>query len=106
VTRVFDGMAGALNRVFGAPVSVRTALSGTRLVQGVFRKEPIEVAQEDGGTILISAPTLRVPQDIAGCIERGSIVEAEGARYVVLNRLVSGSPAADRFVMFELELEL
>lgn len=100
---VFDGMTGVLNQVFGAPVLLWPRSGGQKTIQAVFRREPIEVAQEGGRSVLIAAPTLKVPEPVASTIRRDDMIEVGGVRYVVLNKMPNASPAADRFVMFELE---
>lgn len=100
---IFDGLAGALNAVFGAPVTHIDAAGQSRTVQAVLRRLPVEVAEENGGGIWITAPTLRLPAPDAALILRGDRIEADGYCYRVLNRIATKSPATDRFVVFELE---
>lgn len=100
---VFDGLAGVLNSVFGAPVLLLPARGGEQTLQAVFRQDPVEVLQDDGRSVLIAAPTLRVPEPGANAIARGDQVRVGGVTYFVLNRMASASPASDRFVMFELQ---
>lgn len=100
---IFDGMAGALNSVFGAPVVIWPVRGGEYSIQAVFRQEPVEVTQDDGRSVLIARPTLRVPAPVADGIARDDRIKVEGLTYTVLNRMRSSSPASDRFVMFELQ---
>lgn len=101
---LFDGMAGLLNDVFGGPVMIIPRSGGSFNVQAVFRSEPIEVADADGGSVWIGAPTLKVPADIAPKLAREDRIRpGNGKTYIVLNRVPGESPAADGFVMFELE---
>ena len=100
---LFDGMTGVLNQVFGAPVVHCPKSGGQVTIQAIFRREPIEVDQEGGRSVLIAAPSLKVPEPVASTICRDDWIEVEGLRYTVLNRMPNASPAADRFVMFELE---
>lgn len=103
---LFDGMAGLLNDVFGSPVTLFPTVGGLATIQAVFREEPINVLGEDGREVLVVAPTLRVPADVAGRLARGDRVEPEaGRRFRILNRIHTGSPAVDRFVIFQLEAE-
>ena len=103
---VFNGMAGLLNDIFGKPVDVTPAAGGeTRTIQAVFRREPIEVAGEEGFPVLILSPTLKVPA--TEILKRGDTVEpsiAPGTRYEIMNGERSVSPASDAFVYYELEL--
>jgi hypothetical protein len=106
MSNAFDGVAGLLNGIFGKPVTVTPALGGSpRTVRGVFRREPIEVAGEDGFPVLVLSPTLKVPA--TEDLKRGDIVEPSvepGSRYEVMNGEPSPSPASDRFVIYELEV--
>lgn len=102
---VFDGMAGVLNAVFGAPVTYLPVNGQSVAVQSVFREEPITVSGSDGGDVLIEAPTWKVPSDVLSDVPRGArITLADGRIYRILNRIGTGSPAADAFVVYELEL--
>lgn len=108
MTSVFDGMAGVLNSVFGAPVTIKPVSGGILEVPAVFRAEPIEVAGTDGHAVLISAPTLRVKRDVLPDIGHGdlvipSVASASGKTFRVLNRIATGSPASDAFLVCELE---
>jgi len=107
MTGIFDGMAGVLNDVLGAPVTIRPIEAGGFLTaQAIFRKDPIEVQSEDGEPVLILSPTLKLRRDLVPTIERGDLVEttlAPGQQYRVVNTLPSGSPAADGFIICELE---
>jgi hypothetical protein len=103
VTQLYHGVAGALNATFGAPCTHTDAAGQTRQVQGVLRRTPIEVAEADGGAVLIVAPTLRVPAPDAAGIQRDDKIEQGAHRYAVLNRIATANPSADRFVVFELE---
>lgn len=104
MTGIFDGMAGVLNGVFGAPVAHLPVVGAPVTMRGIFREQPIEVADEDGRAILIIAPTLRVRKaDAATIATRDEIEPGNGKTYTVENRHPSGSPANDAFVIFELE---
>ena len=104
MTRIFDGMAGALAGVFGAPVPYRSKYGPASTIQSVFRETPIEVLDESGRATLIVAPTWKVPLNLADGIARGDEIEPSPGRiFRILNRLNSANPARDRFVMFELE---
>lgn len=102
----FNGMAGLLNDVLGDPVRVMRANGDVETIQAVFRRDPIEVAGSDGFPVLIMSPTLKVPQTTR--LAFGDVVEpsiAPGERFVVQSGEPSPSPSADRFVVYELELE-
>jgi hypothetical protein len=106
VASIFDGMAGVLNDVFGAPVMVFPVAGGMLTGNAIFRDTPISVATEDGHSLLVTSPTLRMQRPDADQIAAGDEIQPDGdaRRFRVLNRLASGSPAADAFVVFELEL--
>lgn len=105
MTRLFDGMGGALADTFGAPVAYFPRDGGpSRLIRSVFRKKPIEMLDEAGRTVLAVNPVWRVPRTEAQGIARGCEIEPQpGQRWRVLNRHPSGSPAADATVTFALE---
>lgn len=107
MTGVFDGMAGVLSDVLGAPVTIQPIKTGGfSTVQAIFRKDPIEVPSEDGEPVLMLSPTLKVRRDLVPAIERGDLVEptlTPGVQYRVVNTLPTGSPASDGFILCELE---
>ncbi|UWQ77611.1 hypothetical protein K3725_09775 [Leisingera sp. S132] len=100
----FDGMAGLLTSVLGSTVSHTPPEGGKHILDAVFREDPMEIPDEDGGSTLVLSPTLKVPADHAGGIVRGSVIEpGNGKSYSVLNGQPGGSPAVDAFVIYELE---
>lgn len=106
MSHFFDGNAGLLNDLFGDPVEVQFENGAEDTIQGVFRREPTEVVGEDGFPVLTFSPTLKVPETVT--LARGDVVVpsiAKGVRYVVMNDEASPSPASDRFVIYELEVE-
>lgn len=104
MTGLFDGMAGALNGLFGAPVIWRDAGGVERTVQAVFRHEFVEVSDGDGGPVAMARPVLRVPRDIAGTMGRSCDVSpGNGLWYRILRRLPHENPATDAFSIFLLE---
>ncbi|WP_243612933.1 head-tail joining protein [Shimia aestuarii] len=104
MTSVFDGMAGALNATFGALVQHTPSGGEAVEIRAIFREQPIEVPDEDGRNILTVAPVLRVQRPVADGVSRDDVIEpGDGESYRVLNALTSGSPAADAFVLFQLE---
>lgn len=108
MTSVFDGMAGALNGVFGAPVTYRAAGGSPAVtLRGIFRRSPIEVAGEDGHPLWILNPTVRLHRSAVPDIRRGDLIQPSGhpgATYKIVNSPETASPAADGFVICELEL--
>ena len=107
MTSVFDGMAGALNAVFGAPVVFQQVGQSARTIQGVFRREPIEVSGEDGAPIWIMSLSIRFQRsDVVG-IRRGDLVQPSvdaGKTYRIINTPDTNSPAADGFLICALEV--
>lgn len=104
MTGIFDGMAGVLNGLFGAPVTITPDGGEPAVLRGVFREEPVEVADGDNGSVIDVAITLRVQRPGADDVETGAIVApGNGKTYRIMNRITSGSPAADGFTVFELK---
>lgn len=104
MTSYFDGLAGLLTGVFGGSVSHTPPGGSAVVIDAVFREEPVTVPGDDGRDVLILSPTLKVPADHAAGIVRGSgIAPGNGKTYEVLNGQPGGSPAADAFIIFELE---
>jgi hypothetical protein len=104
---VFDGMAGALNGVFGAPVTYQPQDGNAVELRGIFRKNPIEVSDEDGHALWILRPTVRLHRSDVPNIRRGDLIQPSveaGNTYRVVNSPETGSPAADGFVICELEV--
>lgn len=102
---LLDGMAELLTGVFGAPVSFQPIAGPARVVQSVFREDPITVGGSDGGDVLIEAPTWRVPKTaLINALRLDRIQVADGRVFQILNKIGTGSPAADAFVVYELEL--
>jgi hypothetical protein len=104
MTALFDGMAGALNEVFGAPVLYRPLVGTNAVIQSVFRTEPVTVLDQDGGSVVIAEPTWRVPKDKASGAVRGDLIEpGDSKTYRILRRIPNPSPATDAFAVFALE---
>lgn len=103
---VFDGLAGALNAVFGAPVTItRRGESGVTL-QAVFREVPVEQEAADGRDFVTITPTLRVQKGAIAVLARGDLVApstTSGRTFTVLQPYFGASPAADAFVTYVLE---
>lgn len=105
MTSVFDGMAGVISATLGASATYLPVTGSAAQIRGVFREEPIEVAREDGSVVLIEAPTMRVSRAVLADVRRGDrFLLADGRTFKVLNRIGTGSPAADAFFVYELEL--
>lgn len=103
---LLQGLAGALNTMFGAPVTVLPLAGGSVTVVGVFRREPVMVQDGEGASVIVSAPTLRLQRSVRA-LDRGDLVEpseASGETFRVVNSFPSGSNATDAFVVYELEV--
>lgn len=99
-------MTGVLDAVFSAPVTITPVQGAAYDVSATFRKEPVDVAGDEGEPVLISAPTLRVRRDLASGLARGDEVRpsiAPGEVYRVVNHISDGSPAGDGYLLVALE---
>lgn len=106
MTGVFNGLAGALNIVFGAPVTITTAAGAVSTVHAVFREEPVEIISGDGRPQVVAQPTLRVQRNQVPAIAVKYLVQpsvAAGRRFKVLRIMQSASPATDAFIYCVLE---
>lgn len=104
MTALFDGVAELLTDCLGSAVLHRPAVGTPVQIVSIFRTEPIEVLDSDGGPVLISAPTWRVPASRGASISNGDQVEPwDGNTYRIVNRQPSASPGSDRFVIYVLE---
>lgn len=104
---IFDGLAGVLNGMFGAPVSFQPKSGVVSVVYSVFREEPITVSGSDGGDVLIEAATWRVPKTAGITARRGDQIQvSDGRLFKILNQIGTGSPAQDAFVVYQLEVVL
>ena len=103
---LFDGLASALNRVFGAEVTFTDRLGVSHVVQGVFREVEVEDPIADGRGMPTLAPVVRVPRDVMPSVVRGWTVAPSIAAprvFTVLHVERASGPAADRFVTIVLE---
>lgn len=101
----FDGMSGIIAGVFGDVVVIYPGGGSAQEVQAIFRENPIQTGDAFGeGGFWTSAPSLKVKATEAEGLGSGDRVDADGRIWRILNRVPGGSPAADRFLMFELEI--
>lgn len=101
---LFDGVAGLMADVFGDPIPYRPRIGAERIIQSVFRVQPLEALGEDGPGVIISQPTWRVRADLIGDWGEGDeILAPDGRRYRLRHMLPSASPAADANLLFILE---
>lgn len=105
---LFDGMTGLLADVFGGPVILRPRSGPDVVVRGIFRESPVVAASEDGHGVLAIAPNLQLAAADAARVVSGPaghrISPDGGVRWFLpVARQISGSPASDGFVIFDLE---
>lgn len=102
----FDGMAAALNTVFGAVVTVHHLGGGTTILRGVFREMSVEEDTGMGHAQAVDMPTLRLQSDQVPAFVTTDRIEASvapGRVFRILRPLKSGSPASDAFILYALE---
>lgn len=100
---VFDGLAGVLSSVLGAPVTISGSFAGT--IQAIFREMPLDQLAGDGRVFVVVTPTLQVRRNVAVLI-KGDIAapsETPGRTFTVLQSYPSGSPAVDALVSYAME---
>jgi hypothetical protein len=104
---LFEGMTAALDDAFGDPVEVIPAAGPSTTVVGQFRENPREVVNPAGLVVTIDTPTLQVAKPIHAALVKGSRVRPEvlpGATFTIVNVHRDRSPAADAYMIFELEV--
>jgi hypothetical protein len=103
---VFDGMSGALSNVFGAPVTITPTAGAPVDVRGILRESPLDVRDDSGRTHVTDVITLQVRKPIPAAMAKGSMVTAAafpGQSFLILGVYPDRSPAADAFMVAELE---
>lgn len=100
---VFNGLTGVLAATLGAPVTFLPAVGAPVVVQSIFRETPIEVLGDDQRPMLITAATWRVRRDLVQATRGDQIQLADGRLFRVSNKVISGSPADDAFMIYEME---
>lgn len=103
---VFDGLAGALASIFGAPVTITPKAGAPVVAQGILRENPREVMDEAGQAHRVDTPTLQVCRPIPAALAKGATITAAshpGVTFRVLGVYPDRSPAADAFMVAELE---
>jgi hypothetical protein len=102
MTTIFDGMAGALNATFGAPVTIKPGGGEAVSIHAVVREERVELADGEGEAVLGVQPILMaMAADVTALVE-GDLVEQGSRQWRVRYRVPGESPAGDRFETFVL----
>lgn len=101
---VFDGMATALNGIFGETITVTPSAQPSRDIQGILRHEPLEVLDQNGVAVSTVEIWLKANKTDVSDLRRGDLISNEnGDQYRYISKLASGSPADDAFVTISLE---
>jgi len=103
---IFNGMAGALNSVFGAPVTITPQGGSATTVTGIFRIASQEVDLGEGRTRMVDVPTIRLRAGALGGIAAKAIVAPSitpGRTFRALDRSLNSSPANDAMQVWLLE---
>ena len=101
----FRGVAGALARAFGGPVTLHPDTSQARDVAALFRKVPRRVNGHNGIEIEVLVPVLRASRADLANLSAGDLVDPkDGQIYKFLFQEESPSPASDALVTAQLEV--
>lgn len=104
---IFDGMAGVINQVLGAPVVITPPAGPPATLHGLFRDSPVEEAAAMGRPYGVSVFTLQLQKPRHPAVVKGAKVEPSirpGERFRVLGIYSDRSPASDAFEIVELEV--
>jgi hypothetical protein len=100
----FNGVAGALSRVFGGTVTIHYGTGSARDVQAIFRLVPRMVDASNGAQIETLVPVLRGSKaDLADLVEGALVDPGDGEIYSALFAEQSPSPASDGLITWQLE---
>lgn len=101
---VFDGLAGTLNAVFGAPVTITPETGDPVTVRGILRELPQFEDDADRRQHFVAQFALQVPRPVPAALAKGATVTHESGRsFIVLGVFPDRSPAADAFMVAHLE---
>ena len=78
---IFDGLAGALNAVFGAPATIFPENGSGTVIRAVFRHELREISDEHGGMPLSRAAVFKAQKEDVVSLSSGDRVEIDGVSY-------------------------
>ncbi|MEO3479370.1 hypothetical protein AAFO90_17010 [Phaeobacter sp. CAU 1743] len=96
---LFDGVTGLFEGVFDCSVTLHLDGADDVLMRGIFREEPGEVADLDGNDTVVVSPVLKLREEFAVQLERGSRVSVSsrpGEVFMVTAIYPTRSPAQDR----------
>ena len=96
---LFDGVTGLFEGVFDCSVTLHLDGADDVPMRGIFREEPGEVADLDGNDTVVVSPVLKLREEFAVQLERGSRVSVSarpGEVFMVTAIYPTRSPAQDR----------
>ena len=96
---LFDGVTELFESVFDCSVTLHLDGSDDVPMRGIFREEPGEIADLDGNDAVIVSPILKLREEFAVQLERGSLItvsERPGEMFKVTAIYPTRSPAQDR----------
>lgn len=100
----FDNMAGVLNSVFGASVTISYSDGRLGSARGILRDTPVEIELADGRIMQTTRPTLRLHRPVASRLKGGDRIRGDDKReYKVIVVYRAQSKAADALDYVELE---
>ena len=96
---IFDGVTGLFENVFDESVTLHLDGAEDVPMRGIFREEPGEITELDGGDTVVVSPVLKLRAEHGQQLERGSEVSVQsrpGERFIVTAIYPLRSPASDR----------
>lgn len=101
---VFDGLAGTLNAVFGAPVTITPPVGLAVTAKGILRELPQFEDDPDRRGHFVPQFAMQIPKPVPSALVKGATVtQASGRTFKVLGVFPDRSPAADAFMVAHLE---
>lgn len=96
---LFDGVTGLFEGIFDCSVTLHLDGAEDVPMRGIFREEPVELTDLDGNDTVAISPVLKLRNEFAVHLERGSRVSVStrpGEMFMVTAIYPSRSPAQDR----------
>jgi hypothetical protein len=96
---LFDGVTGLFKGVFDCSVILHRDGAQAVQMRGIFREESGEITELDGGDTIIVSPVLKLREEFAIQLERGSRISVSarpGQMFMVTAIYPTRSPARDR----------